>query len=144
MPLRVHVFASVAPSVKLSIATPDGSASAESTKKALLNRLSGAASALTWRRTPELSMPQASICHTDAVGSRFALYEYEPALPSVFVVTGNDAPGVDPTSLTASFTAASASCRALAESPDRREVLRPRWTSAVLATISPVATMITI
>src|SRR5204862_6784599 len=72
-PLRVHVACRLEPSVKLSIATPDGNARAESTKNALLNRLSGDASALMWRFTPEVSMPIASMCQIGAAGSSVAL-----------------------------------------------------------------------
>src|SRR3989442_15184772 len=88
IPLRLQVAWRLAPLVKLSIDTPDGSETPASTKNALLNRLSGAASALTWRSTPELSLPTASMCQIGAAGSSVALYVYEPAFPSVFVFAG--------------------------------------------------------
>jgi hypothetical protein len=74
IPLRVQVACKLDPSVKLSISTPDGNETPESTKNALLNRLSGDASAFTWRFTPELSMPTASMCQIGAAGSSVALY----------------------------------------------------------------------
>src|SRR5205814_1671701 len=131
-------------SLKLSSVPPAGTDRFDCTNSALPNKLSATASACTLRLMPRGSVPVEERCQTVANESRSAVYEYDPAEPRVTGPAAMELWALVPTARTASFSPASASWSALAESPARRD--ERRFTSDVetSATISALATIMTI
>src|SRR3954451_16677030 len=120
MPCWVHMLAVVVPSRKLSAELPDAILRVDWVNRALPKRVWVVASAFTWRFTPVASVPTESRCHTGCVVSREPPNVYEPADPRLTVVGESELCDVAATCLRASLIPASASWRALAESPPRR------------------------
>src|SRR5947199_3020311 len=125
MPWSVHMLAAVVPSRKLSAELPDAILRVDCVNKAMPNSDWVVASAFTWRLTPVASTPTESRCQTFWSASRVPEYVYDPADPRLTVVLFNLCSEVVESCVRASLTPASASWRAFAASPPRRDNSSP-------------------